>query len=190
MNNSKNSLNSTYNIAIIGLFAAISIVLIMIVRIPLFPSASWLEYDLADIPILLVGYIVHPIAGFLVLAVAAVIQAFTVSAQSGWIGLLMHLISSGALVLVSCFAFLFMKKIAKNEIIRLVISLVLGGLVMVVVMIPLNLIFTPMLTGAPVSAVKELLVPAIIPFNLIKAAVNTVALCLIYYPVKMARNFF
>ena len=114
MNNSKNSLNSTYNIAIIGLFAAISIVLIMIVRIPLFPSASWLEYDLADIPILLVGYIVHPIAGFFVLLVAAFIQAFTVSAQSGWIGLLMHLISSGALVLVSCFSFLLIKKLVNK----------------------------------------------------------------------------
>ena len=39
-------------------------------------------------------------------------------------------------------------------------------------MIPLNYIFIPMLFGAPREMVTDLLLPGIIPFNLIKAGGN------------------
>ena len=50
-----------------------------------------------------------------------------------------------------------------------VIALVSGTLAMTAIMIPANLIVTPAFTGMPADAVKDLLLPFIVPFNLIKA---------------------
>jgi riboflavin transporter FmnP len=47
-------------------------------------------------------------------------------------------------------------------------------------MIPANLLVTPAFMGVPIDAVKALLVPAIIPVNLIKGTISAVVLLLIY----------
>ena len=62
----------------------------------------------------------------------------------------------------------------KRSIKRLIVALVCGTLAQTAAMIPLNYIFIPMLFGAPREMVTELLLPGIIPFNLIKAGVNCV----------------
>jgi riboflavin transporter FmnP len=51
---------------------------------------------------------------------------------------------------------------------------------MTLVMIPVNLIIQPNFYGVPVEVVKSLLVPAIIPFNLIKAGINSLLTLLVY----------
>ena len=68
--------------------------------------------------------------------------------------------------------------------IGLALGLILGGLLMAAIMLPLNVIFTPMLTGMPKEAVIDMLVPFILPFNLIKAGVNCVVTYILYFVIK------
>lgn len=49
-------------------------------------------------------------------------------------------------------------------------GLAVGSVLMTLVMIPLNLVFTGIFMGTGVEAVVKMLIPAIIPFNLIKRA--------------------
>ena len=60
----------------------------------------------------------------------------------------------------------------------------LGVITMTVMMVLMNLIFTPIFMGTPVETVAGMLLPIIIPFNLMKASINAVATLLLYKAVS------
>ena len=62
-----------------AMLAALSIVLVYVIHFPIFPAASFLEYDPADIPILIGTFAYGPLAGVLLTVVVSVIQGMTVS---------------------------------------------------------------------------------------------------------------
>lgn len=165
--------------AIMAMLTALSVVLVSTIHIPLIPAAPFLEYDPADIPILIGSLILGPIPGVIILIAVCIIQAMTVSASSGIIGFLMHFIASSVLILIP--SVIYRKK---QTIPSLIIGLVLGTLAMTVVMIPLNLLFTGIFLGAGVETVGKMLIPAIIPFNLIKAAINSAITFAVFTPIS------
>ena len=152
-------------LAIAAMLTALSVVSLYAIRLPLIPSAPFLEYDAADIPVLIGSMLLGPGMGLLMLLAVCAIQAFTVSAASGWIGFVMHLAASGVLVLIA--SMIYKKKPSFK---RLIVGLVLGSLAMTAVMVPLNIVFTGIFLGQGAKAVAELLIPAIIPFNLLRPA--------------------
>jgi len=164
-----------------AILAAISVVLVFLLHFPIFPTAAFLEYDPADIPILIATFAFGPLAGISVTIVAAVVQGLTVSAQGGLYGILMHIISTGSYVLVAGFIYRF-----KRSHIGAGISLVCGVLVSAAVMVVANLIITPIFMGAPVEMVKGMLLPVIIPFNLIKSGVNGALTMMLYKTARLA----
>lgn len=168
----KMSVNQMVKMAVLS---AMSIVLMYYVRFPIIPSASFLEYEPADVPVLITSFLYGPLAGFIVTIVVSLIQAMTVSAKSGWVGLVMHIIATGTLVIV---AGLIYKKFHNFK--GAIIALVAGSLCMTLVMIPSNLFFTVNFYGYPKEAVMALLPTAIVPFNLIKAGINSVLVMLLY----------
>ena len=64
------------------------------------------------------------------------------------------------------------------------IGIVMHFLSMTCVMVICNLLLTPIFLGAPMEKVIELLLPAIIPFNLIKASINALITYFIYKPIS------
>lgn len=174
-----NKNTKTFKLATLGLLSAISILLVAVIHFPIFPWAGFLEYDPADIPILLGTLLYGPMAGLVMTVVVSVIQGMTVSAQSGIVGIVMHIFATGSLVLVSGIIY---KK--KPTIKGLWAGLGLGALTMIVVMVLLNLVVTPIFWGMPIQAVIDLLLPAIIPFNAIKAILNAGIALLLYKRIK------
>ena len=169
----------TSMLAKLGILAAVSVVLVAIVHFPLIPAAAFLEYDPADIPILLGTFALGPAAGLLLTVVASVIQGVTVSAASGWYGILMHVIATGTYVLVA--GNIYKANKTKKQ---AILALVCGTLAMAAVMIPANLFITPIFMGAPRAAVAAMLPTAIIPFNLLKAGINSIVTFLLYKRVS------
>ena len=169
----------TSTLAKLGILAAVSVVLVAIVHFPLIPAAAFLEYDPADVPILLGTFALGPAAGLLLTVVASVIQGVTVSASSGWYGILMHVIATGTYVIVA--GNIYKAHKTKKQ---AIIALVCGTLAMTAVMIPANLFITPIFMGAPRAAVAAMLPTAIIPFNLLKAGINSVITFLLYKRVS------
>lgn len=162
-----------------AMLCALGVVFMLTVRFPLLPSAGFLEYDMGDIPVILATLLIGPAAGLGSLFFVCLIQSLTVSSASSWEGFLMHFIASALFILTVYF--ISGKEKPKP---RFFASLVCGALIMTAVMIPLNLVFTPMYLGVPVSAVKELLLPAIIPFNLLKGGINALVTALVFYPLR------
>lgn len=169
-----------------GILIAISIIFIFVLRIP-FPPAQFLVYEPGDVPILIGGFIYGPLAGIVITIVVSAIQALTVSGD-GWIGCIMHVFATSALVGISASIY-FSNKTFK----RAVIGLICGSIAMTAVMIPMNLIFYPLFAGTPVDAVAKLIVPVLLPFNLLKAGINSIIAILIYksvgkFLIRIAKN--
>lgn len=162
-----------------AMLTALSIVSLYVIRMPLIPAAPFLEYDAADIPVLIGSMLLGPASGIVTLLAVCLIQAITVSASSGWIGFVMHFIASSVLVLI---ASLIYKR--KQTTASLIIGLAIGSLAMTAVMIPLNLIFTGIFLGAGTQTVIQMLIPAIIPFNLLKAGINSAVTFAVFTPIK------
>lgn len=158
--------------------AAVALVLVYFVHFPLIPAAPFLEYDMADIPVLLVTVLFGPLWGLSVLTVVSVVQAFLLGGN-GWVGAVMHIVSSGVLVLI---VGAFTRRSVRP--LRLAIGLVLGTLAMAAVMVPMNLTLTVYFLGTPRAAVVQMLLPAILPFNLLKAGINSAVTAAVYVALR------
>ncbi len=169
-----NTKSNIINMAQLAMLAAISIVLVAFVRIPLIPAVPFLEYDMADAPILIAALLFGTVPSLIVLFIVSVIQAFLFGGN-GWVGLIMHFVASGALVVL---VGQFYKH--KHKYTYAIIGMILGTITMTAIMIPMNYIFTVHFFGTPKAVVDAIMLPGIIPFNLIKAGLNSLIAGLIF----------
>ena len=160
------SKKKTVKMVKMGVMVAISVAMVYLVHFPIFPAVPFLEYDPADISILIGTFAFGPEAGLVLTVVTAVVQGLTVSAGSGLYGILMHMIATGVLVLVS--GMIYNRKKTKAT---AVFGLTAGMAAMAVVMVGANLLITPMFMGVSKDVVWKLM-PFIIGFNVIKAGIN------------------
>lgn len=158
----------------LGVLAALSC-LMMLIRFPIFPTAPFLEYDMADVPILIGTFLYGPWWGLLLTAVVCILQGITISSASGIIGILMHFFATGGFVIV---AGLIYRRFHTFK--GALVSLVCGALTMILLMIPLNLLFTGLFMGTPIDKIAAMLLPVIIPFNAIKGFGNALITMMLY----------
>lgn len=166
---------TTERIVKLAILSSLGLVLMFFVRFPVIPTASFLEYEPGDVPALVASFLYGPSSGLLVTAVIVIVQALTVSAGSSWIGALMHFAATGSMVFVAGMVY------RRNSTFKgALMGLFLGSCTMIVLMIPMNLIFTSMFLDLPKEAVKEIIITAVIPFNVFKTAVNSTLTILLY----------
>jgi len=164
---------STEKITKLGIMVAVSLVLLMIIRIP-FPPAPFLVYDPADIPIYITVFAFGPLEGLAVTLVVCIIQAFLLGGDLFY-GFIMHFVATG---IVAVIIGLMYKKNKTRK--TAVIALITGVIVATAIMCVMNLLVTPHYMGAPVSAVVAMIPTVIIPFNLLKAGINSLITFLVY----------
>ena len=163
----------------LGMLAAISILLVVLVHFPIFPAASYLEYDMADVPILIGAFLYGPWWGLLLTAVVSVLQWLLVSPGGLWVGAVMHFCATGVCVLAAGLIYR-----AAHTRRGALLGIAVGGVLQILMMIPLNLFFTVHFNGAPREVVVAMLPTVIIPFNAVKVAVNGAITFLLYKRVS------
>ncbi len=181
----KTKIFNTRKIAGMALLSALAIVLLFIpgLRFPIIPLTPFLEYDACDIPIMFATFAYGPVSGLIVTFIVSVIQGVTVSSASGIYGILMHIFATGSFTLSAGFLFAFLKKKKLNQIAALAISTLVGSLCWVIIMIFANMAITPLFMKVPFNELMKLMLPAIIPFNLIKASANGIIGAILYIPL-------
>lgn len=173
------ALQSTRKLTVMGMLAAISVILVYLIRFPLLPAATFLEYEPGDIPIFIATFLFGPLSGIVITIVVSFIQGFTVSASSGIIGIIMHIFATGSFVLAA--GCIYNRK--KNRKYA-VLALGAGIVVMTVTMCLWNIVFTPIFMGVPRSTVLPMIIPMILPFNLIKAGINSIITFITYKKIS------
>ena len=170
-------------LATLSMFAAISIVLVALIRAPMF--LPFLEFDPADVPILLAGIYFGPAAGLLLTVVVSAIQSILFSPGSGIIGFIMHVVATGGMVVICSLLYRSKKNKIKNRHIKLGTALAAGAVFMILVMIPMNLLLTPIYAKMSAAAIwEQFMFVGIIPFNIVKAIINSLFAFLLY-PVTL-----
>ena len=163
----------------LGMLTALSIILVYAIHFPIFPAAAYLEYDMADVPILIGTFLYGPWWGLGLTAVVSVLQWLLVSPQSLWVGAVMHFLATGSYVVAAGLIYSHNKTRT-----AVLFGMALGALLQTLMMIPMNLIFTVNFFGVPREAVIALLPTAIIPFNAIKTIANSIITFLLYKRVS------
>lgn len=169
--------DKTRKLTTVAMLCAIAYVVMVVGRVPV---VLFLKYDPKDVIITLGGLIWGPLTALWVSVIVSVIEMLSVS-ETGVLGCLMNIISTCSF---ACTASFIYKK--RRTLSGAVIGLFAGSITMVVVMLLWNYLVTPLYMGYPREAVAELLLPAFLPFNLLKAGLNASFTFLLYKPVILA----
>lgn len=141
---------------------------------------GFLSLEIKDAIMMVGAFIYGPVTGLLTALVVGLLEFFTVS-QTGWIGLIMNVLSS---VMFICPAALVYKY--KRTMTGAITGLLLGMVLMTGGMVLWNYVMTPLYQGVERSMVVAMLIPIIIPFNLLKSALNSALTLVLYKSVVRA----
>lgn len=159
------------------MLCAIAYVVMAVGRIPV---VLFLKYDPKDVIITIGGFIYGPLTACVISVIVSFVEMFTVS-DTGFIGLVMNILSSCAF---ACTASFIYKK--KHTLAGAVYGLVTGWLLTTAIMLLWNYYIAPIYMGYSREAVAKLLLPAFLPFNLLKGALNGSFTLLLYKPLVNA----
>jgi len=161
------------------MLSALAFVSRLLIRFPIF--LPFLSYEPTDVVIIIGGYLFGPLAAMATIAIVSFMRMITVS-DSGVIGMIMNIISSTGFVLPAVLIYRY-----RRNLFGAVFGLVVGVLVGTAVMLLWNYLIIPLyMTGVARADVVGMLVPIILPFNLIKNSLNAALVMLLYKPVSLA----
>ena len=169
---------STKRIAITALLCAVAAICTLFLEFPILPGVTFLKYDPSAIIALIAGFAFGPATGVVVSTVSYLPHIAT---QSGLYGMVMAIIATLSLVLPASLVY------RRNTTFKgALIGMGIGAIVCLICCIAANIVITPIYMGAPTQTVIDMIVPALLPFNAAKIAINCVACSLIYKPVTKA----
>lgn len=166
---------STRTLVSCALLCAIG-VLLSLVELPLLPGVPWLKYDASAMPAIVSGFAYGPAAGACVGMVGAVIHGLLFADASGAV---MNILVVVAIVVPASAIFQRHPSFASQ-----ILGLVVGCLAMVAAAILGNLVITPAWLGVPLDAVIAMILPILLPFNVLKAALNAVLSVIVFKAVS------
>ncbi len=169
---------STKRIAITALFCAVAAIATLFLEFPILPGVTFLKYDPSAIVALIAGFAFGPATGVVVSTVPYLPHIAT---ESGIYGMIMAIIATLSLVLPASLVY------KRNTTFKgALVGMGVGAVVCLACCILANLIITPIYMGAPTQTVIDMIVPVLLPFNVLKIAINCVVTALVYKPVAKA----
>ena len=165
------------NLVLLAMLAAVSYLAVTLIRIPVM---LFLSYEPKDVIITIGGFLLGPMASFFISLVVSLVEMVTIS-STGLIGGLMNLISTCAFACTAAFVY---KK--RRTVSGAVLGLGLGTGMMTAVMLLWNWLITPLYMGVSRSAVAGMLLSVFLPFNLLKAGLNSAFVLILYKPLVTA----
>ncbi len=174
----KKSTQTLKNLSAMAMLTALAIAADMFLRLP--GIGGFLTYEPKDVILTIGAFIFNPLAGILMSLVVCLVEMVTVS-TTGPIGLLMNFLASAVFIGVSSVIYHRRKTLS-----RAILGLVAGSLSMIAIMLLWNYIITPIYNGIPRQAVLDMFLPLLLPFNAIKAGLNSVLVLFFYKGVVTA----
>lgn len=168
----------TKKITTTGILCAMAMVVNLLIRFPMIPSVPWLCYDPKDIVIVIGGFIYGPMTSFAMSAVCSVLEMYRGGTP---LDIVMNIISTCSFACLA--AYIYKRNHTKKG---ALIGLLCGVIATTVCMTIWNIIVTPVYFGIPRQEVINLLLPGIIPFNLLKSGLNAAITLMLYKSIVTA----
>lgn len=164
-------------LVLLAVFTALAYSAVCLIRIP---AVAFLKYEPKDVIIVMGGLILGPLASLIISVLTALIEMFTIS-ETGIIGCVMNLLSSACYGCAAALVYKYRRTLAGA-----VGGLALGSVAMVIVMLLWNWLITPLYMGVDRDAVVGMLLPVFLPFNAVKALLNSALVLCLYKPLITA----
>ncbi len=174
---SQNGKSDVKNMVLLAALTALAYIAVSLIRIP---AIAFLKYEPKDVIIVMGGFILGPLASLIIAGVTALVEMFTIS-ETGFIGAIMNLLSSAC---YTCTAALVYKH--RRTLFGAISGLVLGSALMVMVMLLWNWLITPLYMGVDRQTVSGMLMTVFLPFNALKALLNSALVLCLYKPLITA----
>ena len=169
---------STRELTTLAMLTAIAYALVCTVRIPI---VLFLKYEPKDVVITIGGFLMGPMAVLISSSIVALIEMFTIS-DTGIIGCIMNFLSTCAFAVPAAFVY---KR--RHTMAGAIAGLAVGTVTMVATMLLWNYLITPLyMTGTSRSDIAGMLMPVFLPFNLLKAGLNSAFILLLYKPLVVS----
>lgn len=146
------------------------------VQIPLIPGVSFLTYDPSLMPAMVCGFAFGPGAGIAVGSIAAVIHGLILGE---WVGSLMNIFATAFFVLPAALLYKRMHTL-KGAIAGLVISVITATAGAILVNLTIGVWFY----YGSADVIIPLILPALLPFNLVKTILNALLTLVVYKAVS------
>lgn len=170
---------TTKYLVLVAMFSAISFVLVLISKV--IPNvAGFLSYEPKDVIIVIAGFILGPMASFIISLIVSFVEMVTIS-TTGPYGLLMNVLSTCAFAVPA--AVIYRKMHSKGGALA---GLITGVLAMTACMLIWNYTITPYYMGVDRSTVAGMLMSIFLPFNLLKGGLNAAIAMILYKPIVSA----
>lgn len=146
------------------------------VQIPLIPGVSFLTYDPSLMPAMVCGFTFGPGAGIAVGSIAAVIHGLILGE---WVGSLMNIFATAFFVLPAALLYRRMHTL-KGAVAGLVISVITATAGAILVNLTIGVWFY----YGSADVIIPLILPALLPFNLVKTILNALLTLVVYKAVS------
>ena len=146
------------------------------VQIPLIPGVSFLTYDPSLMPAMVCGFAFGPGAGIAVGSTAAVIHGLILGE---WVGSLMNIFATAFFILPAALLYRRMHTL-KGAIAGLVISVITATAGAILVNLTIGVWFY----YGSADVIIPLILPALLPFNLVKTILNALLTLVVYKAVS------
>lgn len=165
----------TRQLVTMSLLCAIG-VLLSFIEFPLLPAAPFLKFDASIIPAMVCGFAYGPAAGLACGIVGAIIHGII---MADYWGAIMNVLVIIGYVLPAALIYRKMRTM-KGAVLGLAAA-VACSIVMAIVG---NLAITPIYLNTPVEVVVGMIVPVLVPFNIVKALINSVLTLIVYKSIS------
>ncbi|SHH36132.1 ECF transporter S component [Tepidibacter thalassicus] len=190
----KKSIFSTSSMVKISILSILSY-LIMFIEFPVMFFPAFLKLDFSDIPAIICGFSLGPVAGIFVELIKNLLH-FVTKSSTGGVGEFANFLVGGGFVFVSSGIY-YINKNKKNAILGCIAGTVamavIGGIANYYILIPFYSNMFPIeaivkmgsVVNSAIVDVKTLIYYAVIPFNLIKGIVVSFITAVLYKKVSM-----
>ena len=167
---------TTKKITTLGMLCALAVIVNLLIHFPLIPSVEFLSYDAKDVIIVIGGFIYGPGSAFIMSVITSLLEIMY--RGGNLLDVLMNVISTCTFAWVA--AWIYRRDHTREG---AFIGLGAGIVCCVLSMLLWNYIVTPIYFGMPREAVVSILVPGILPFNLLKCGLNSGLTLFLYKPI-------
>lgn len=167
-------MKNTKKLVTAGMLCALAYAAAAVGRVPL---VLFLKYDPKDVVIAVGGLLFGPLTSAAVALTVSLAEMFTIS-ENGILGFFMNVVSSCSFACPAALVYRKWRTFAGAA-----AGLLCGWGCMVAVMLFWNYLVAPVYMGCSREEVAKLLLPAFLPFNLIKGGMNAAITLLLYRSV-------
>ncbi|MBI3928350.1 MAG: ECF transporter S component [Armatimonadetes bacterium] len=170
----------------VGLLSSLAACFMILLQVPLFPSAPFLTYDPSEVPAILAAFSLGPLWGVGVVLIKNLLFVMLRFQPVELVGLPLNTLAGATLVWVAGAVY------ARRR--RPVPAVMFGTLAATAVMMPVNLLAYPLvawLFALPVPAgLTDFVLFVVTPFNLVKGLLSGALACVVYRKLRHLTDFF